>query len=267
MSTLKLGSKGEEVKTLQQCLNIAVDGSFGPKTEQAVKAFQQKNHLKVDGIVGDSTWRLLGVTSTSKCIDSSVKYKPLTNHITKSQDRSIKFLVIHYAASSKSTAGKALSLYNVFSVTPASADFTVDDRDIVQLNPDIKNYYCWAIGDNKKASRKGGKLYGIATNKNSISIEICSTCSPSTSTAVSIANHSGWSFTEAAINNAVKIAKIIMKEYNIPISNVIRHYDVTGKLCPGIIGWNDEEIFDITGKKQDNTSTSNSWLEFKKRLV
>lgn len=57
-ATLKKGSKGENVKTLQRNLNkvlgtnINVDGSFGPNTETTVKAFQKKYGLAVDGIYG-----------------------------------------------------------------------------------------------------------------------------------------------------------------------------------------------------------------------
>ena len=57
---LKRGSKGEEVKLLQEKLgNLDVDGIFGRKTEAAVKAFQAANDLKVDGIVGAQTWGAL----------------------------------------------------------------------------------------------------------------------------------------------------------------------------------------------------------------
>ncbi|MFA6515187.1 MAG: peptidoglycan-binding domain-containing protein [Candidatus Paceibacterota bacterium] len=49
---LKVGTKGEDVKTLQSFLNLTADGSFGPKTMNAVKLFQQKNSLTADGIVG-----------------------------------------------------------------------------------------------------------------------------------------------------------------------------------------------------------------------
>jgi len=53
---LKLGSEGEDIKKLQIKLGIDPIGKFGPKTESAVKAFQLKNGLTPDGIVGDGTW-------------------------------------------------------------------------------------------------------------------------------------------------------------------------------------------------------------------
>ena len=67
MITLKLGSKGSEVKTLQSKLNLQTDGIFGPITEEAVKAFQKANNLSVDGIVGEKTWaKFNGTPSTNK---------------------------------------------------------------------------------------------------------------------------------------------------------------------------------------------------------
>lgn len=72
--TLRKGDKGDNVKTLQKKLKTleflqgAVDGIFGPKTEEAVKKFQKKNNLVVDGIVGTKTLAVLGIqlNSTSK---------------------------------------------------------------------------------------------------------------------------------------------------------------------------------------------------------
>ena len=64
MTTLKLWSKGSEVKTLQNKLNLIADGIFGPITDEAVKAFQKKNGLTADGIVGPDTWAKLGVTQS-----------------------------------------------------------------------------------------------------------------------------------------------------------------------------------------------------------
>lgn len=56
---LKVGSKGDDVKKLQEKLGLSADGSFGPNTEKAVKEWQSKNGLTADGIVGDGTWSKL----------------------------------------------------------------------------------------------------------------------------------------------------------------------------------------------------------------
>lgn len=61
---LKCGSKGHDVKKLQKLLNarglsrhpIAIDGVFGPTTEDAVKRFQRQADIPVDGVVGGKTW-------------------------------------------------------------------------------------------------------------------------------------------------------------------------------------------------------------------
>ena len=61
---LKLGSEGEDVKKLQQKLGVDPIGKFGPKTDAAVKAWQSKNGLTADGIVGDGTWGKMFSEST-----------------------------------------------------------------------------------------------------------------------------------------------------------------------------------------------------------
>lgn len=64
-TTIRAGCKGDAVKRLQEQLNMLgfncgeADGSFGNKTLQAVKEFQQYNMLKVDGIVGEETQEAL----------------------------------------------------------------------------------------------------------------------------------------------------------------------------------------------------------------
>ena len=59
METIKLGSKGQSVKTLQRILGLKADGDFGYATYSKVKEFQTKHNLTNDGIVGPSTWRTL----------------------------------------------------------------------------------------------------------------------------------------------------------------------------------------------------------------
>ena len=67
--TVRPGARGQAVTALQQALirhgyKLTADGIYGRATRQAVRAFQQKHKLKVDGIVGSQTWALLLAGST-----------------------------------------------------------------------------------------------------------------------------------------------------------------------------------------------------------
>ena len=53
---LKIGSRGEDVKKLQEKLGLGADGVFGPGTEKAVKKWQIDHDLAADGLVGEGTW-------------------------------------------------------------------------------------------------------------------------------------------------------------------------------------------------------------------
>lgn len=74
MPILKRGSKGKAVRELQFLLwrhdlvepNLSADGIFGPYTEEAVRQFQHRAGLEVDGIVGPKTWAVLEDASCSK---------------------------------------------------------------------------------------------------------------------------------------------------------------------------------------------------------
>ena len=60
LPVLKISDSGEEVKRLQTALGIDADGDFGPATKRAVVAFQKKQGLYPDGVVGKNTWAQLG---------------------------------------------------------------------------------------------------------------------------------------------------------------------------------------------------------------
>ena len=66
---LKIGSRGKEVKELQEFLGVQTDGIFGKGTDTAVRNWQQIQGLIVDGIVGPATWDAMGLATT----DSSEK--------------------------------------------------------------------------------------------------------------------------------------------------------------------------------------------------
>ena len=71
------GSRGDVIKTMQRKLKNwgyykgSVDGIFGKQTREAVKYFQRKNGLKVDGIVGNNTLKALGMSTSSSSSSSN----------------------------------------------------------------------------------------------------------------------------------------------------------------------------------------------------
>jgi len=74
---LKRGDNNESVKQLQTKLGLEAIGNYGPKTEDAVKAFQLKNGLTPDGIVGNTTWnKIMGITEAAAPVAPVVVVTP-----------------------------------------------------------------------------------------------------------------------------------------------------------------------------------------------
>lgn len=98
----------------------------------------------------------------------------------------------------------------------ASAHYFVDDKQILRIIKD--EHKSWHCGDGK------GK-YGIR-NENSIGIEMCI--------------NSDGDFNKTYLNT-LKLTKYLMEKYNIPLENVVRHYDASRKLCPNVFKENNWE--------------------------
>ncbi len=78
---LRRGGEGHWVTELQQELirhgfPVVADGTFGPATEAAVRAFQDANGLTVDGVVGPRTWAALVAPATTTSSASSTSSRP-----------------------------------------------------------------------------------------------------------------------------------------------------------------------------------------------
>jgi len=150
-----------------------------------------------------------------------INKKQIAYNISKRNTAAI-YIVIHDTGN-KNRGADAEAHFRYFNGgnRNSSADFFVDDKQILQVNDYIKNY-TWHCGDGK------GR-YGI-TNANSIGIEIC---------VNSDGNY------EKAYANAIELTKHLMKELNITVDRVVRHYDASRKNCPASMSsqnwalWND----------------------------
>ena len=151
----------------------------------------------------------------------------------------ISFIVMHYVGA-ESTAADNVAYFNKAD-RQASADYFVGHAgEICEYNPDVAKQYSWHCGGGRQSSQ-GGSYYGICTNGNSIGVEMC--CKKS---------NGKWTFSALTLDAAVRLVKWLMGEYNIPLDHVIRHYDVTGKVCPGVSGW---------------TAPDAEWIAWKSRLT
>lgn len=139
----------------------------------------------------------------------------ITNRTVMS-NKNNKYIVIHYVGAVSTAKANASYFYSTY--RGASAHYFVDDTSIWQAVLD-KNA-AWQCGGGSQGSG-GKKFFGKCKNSNSIGIEMC--CK----------KKSGKLYiTDKTIENTAVLVKKLMKKYNIPASNVIRHYDVTGKNCP-----------------------------------
>ncbi len=184
-------------------------------------------------------------------IDNS-KFKIYVNdsfsdYNTSEREDEIEYIVIHYTGTI-SDAKTIIKSYNDLRSKNASADFFVShDGEIYQYNPSIDERYSWAVGGDKKANN-GGKFYKKVNNENSVSIEMCVKNNKG-----NMEYNDGWYFTDETLSATITLVKYLKQKYNIDSSHIVRHYDVTGKECPGVMGWNDED-----------GSNSKKWNEFLK---
>ncbi|HAR88655.1 MAG TPA: hypothetical protein DCR76_06580 [Ruminococcaceae bacterium] len=134
-----------------------------------------------------------------------------------------KYIVIHYTGNTTDTA-KANANYFYSTDRGASAHYFVDNTNVYEVvSP---NNTSWAVGVNYGHNN----LFGKCTNYNSINIEMCST---------------NGKISDKTFANTVALARKLMNTYSIPVSRVVRHYDVCSKQCPGWSGWvgNDDSLW------------------------
>lgn len=150
--------------------------------------------------------------------------KRLSNRANYGSQRAlgkIKYIVVHYTAND-GDSDEGNGNYFANNKVGASAHYFVDGDSVTQSVPD--NYAAWSVGDKKYSNchkTGGGKFYGQCTNTNSLSIELCDEV-----------RNGKLDFSPATIENAVELIKAKMKQYNVDINHIIRHFDVTGKPCP-----------------------------------
>lgn len=152
-----------------------------------------------------------------------------TVNFKKGVNKQNKYIVIHYVGAEGGAEANCKYFQRFY--RGASAHYfvghngelwqSVEDKDIA--------WHCGAAKYKHKDCR----------NTNSIGVEMC--CRK---------DSNGWHFEEATITATIGLVRELMTKYNIPVENVLRHYDITGKICP-----------------QPYVANNAAWLAFKAALT
>ena len=145
----------------------------------------------------------------------------------KGRSGGIQYIVVHYTANRGDTA-KNNADYFARAVTETSAHYFVDEKEVWQSVKDTDTAYHCGRSDGKYKHPK-------CRNANSLGVEMCDAVG---------------GVKDAVRANTVALVKELMEKYGVPVENVVRHYDVTGKNCPA--PWVADE---------------NAWQEFKSMLA
>ena len=126
--------------------------------------------------------------------------------------KKVKYIVVHYTAGNGDTA-RDNGIYFQRNEVGASAHWFVDETTAVASVPE--QFIAWHCGG-------ANYVHPECRNSNSIGVELCSRRDVD----------GEYYFLPETVDNAVELIRELMEKYDVPPERVIRHYDVTGKICP-----------------------------------
>lgn len=194
MQTLRKGSRGNDVRTLQRILHLFEDGIFGSITEESVKAFQRANNIPADGIVGNATWNLLLAKS-----DELVKSK-----------RSINEIIVHCTATPD---GRPVTIREITQWHKNRGFSTIGYHYVVMLDGTVCN------------GRNVDTVGAHCTNHNSHSIGVCYV--GGLDKATKLPKDTRTPAQKYALTTLLKKLKALY-----PKAKIYGHHDFANKACP-----------------------------------
>lgn len=159
--------------------------------------------------------------------------------------KKVKYIVVHYTANNGDTARGNGSYFQRTPGLYASAHWFVDEKEAVLSVPE--DFVAWHCGGTNY-------VHPECRNSNSIGVELCSRRD----------QDGEFYFLPETVDNAVELIRELMEKYGVPPERVIRHYDVTNKICPapfvgaGIAEWNEFREM-ISMKRYNSVAELPTW--------
>lgn len=147
----------------------------------------------------------------------------------------IEWIVVHYDGIARAQGQASLvarSIHN--SERKSSTHYIVGDDEIIQIVRD--KHKAWHVGGYNTSNKCR------AENNNSLGVDLV--CHKQNSNSVSVQDRD-WYFTDKVMQDGAALIAILADRYGITQDHIVRHYDVTGKLCPRPFSGNDTN--EITG--------------------
>lgn len=165
------------------------------------------------------------------------------SNYTKGRTRKIDRIVLHYTGGDGDTAENNGTFF-AGADRKSSAHYFVDEDSVVQIVSESDT--AWHAGN-------------WDMNCRSIGIEMCSRKD----------SKGNYYIPEATVKRAAELTRELMAKYDVPITGIIRHYDVTGKKCPApmvdnLILWNNfKKMLTVTEEPKGHVAveTPASWAE------
>ena len=145
-----------------------------------------------------------------------IYYKRLAKSISYGKSRDLKnidFIVVHFTANANDTAKNNVDYFATGNKRSAGAHYFVGRDGVAESVQPI----LWrGVGDKQAKLNGGGSKMNVCFNSNSVSVELC--------------DFRKWN--DKVANIAAEFITALRHDLLINKNNIIRHYDVTGKLCP-----------------------------------
>ena len=124
----------------------------------------------------------------------------------------VRYIVVHYTGTPNDRARNNGAYFGREDTGKTSAHFFVDETEVVRSVPE--EYVAYHCGGSKY-------FHPECRNGNSIGVEICTK-----------RENGVYCFAPAAVERAQSLIRLLMEKYSIPLERVVRHWDVTHKVCP-----------------------------------
>jgi len=246
-STIRSGSKGSDVKTMQTMLNkvmnagLTVDGICGSKSVAAVKAFQSANGLSVDGVCGPKTWAALESKYNAQSAAAKVESKCSVKFYSNGGNYSYKAVFLEkdtsYVIKASYTPKRDGHTFLGWATVQTASAPQYYEGSTLHITGDITLYAVWqknvstpcsfdiGSGNYAPGTLKQGSSYSISgtvtsTHKlSSVTVGVYYT-SGSATAQVKTANPDAASYNINKLDNSIKFGKLAAGDYVLKVTAV-----------------------------------------------